>query len=88
MNQSKSFANMLVQQFRAVGPVVRNTHRSAGFAVLKSPTVPSVLVEVGYLSNKSEEKLLRSEAHRRKISQAIVKAIDDYFAAQRPAGPS
>jgi N-acetylmuramoyl-L-alanine amidase len=47
MNQSKGFANTLVNQFRAVGPVVRNTHRSAGFAVLKSPTVPSVLVEVG-----------------------------------------
>lgn len=88
MNQSKGFANTLVNQFRAVGPVVRNTHRSAGFAVLKSPTVPSVLVEVGYLSNKSEEKLLRSDAHRRKISQAILKAIDDYFAGQRPAGPS
>ncbi len=88
MNQSKSFANMLVNQLRAAGPVLRNTHRSAGFAVLKSPTVPSVLVEVGYLSNKAEEKLLRSDAHRRKISQAIIKAIDGYFAAQRIAGPS
>jgi N-acetylmuramoyl-L-alanine amidase len=88
MNQSKSFANMLVNQLRTVGPVLRNAHRSAGFAVLKSPTVPSVLLEVGYLSNKAEEKLLRSDAHRRKISQAIVKAIDGYFAAQRNAGPS
>ncbi|MEN8197712.1 MAG: N-acetylmuramoyl-L-alanine amidase, partial [Pseudomonadota bacterium] len=88
MNQSKSFANMMVNRLRTVGPVLRNTHRSAGFAVLKSPTVPSILVEVGYLSNKAEEKLLRSDAHRRKISQAIVKAIDGYFAAQRIAGPS
>jgi len=88
MNQSKSFANMLVNHLRGVGPVLRNTHRSAGFAVLKSPTVPSVLVEVGYLSNKAEEKLLRSEAHRRDINRAIVEAIDSYFEWQRTAGPS
>lgn len=88
MNQSKTFANLLVNDLRAVGPVLRNTHRSAGFAVLKSPTVPSVLLEVGYLSNKTEEKLLRSEDHRRSISQAIVRAVDSYFEWQRTAGPS
>jgi N-acetylmuramoyl-L-alanine amidase len=88
MNQSKRFANILVDQLRTVGPVVRNTHRSAGFAVLKSPTVPSVLVEVGYLSNKAEEKLLRSEDYRNHINQAIIKAIDGYFEWQRTAGPS
>ena len=88
MNQSKGFANMLVNQLGSVVQILRNTHRSAGFAVLKSPTVPSVLVEVGYLSNKAEEKLLRSEVHRRKISQAILKAIDGYFAAQGGASPS
>ena len=88
MNQSKKFANTLVNQLSTAGPVLRNTHRSAGFAVLKSPIVPSVLVEVGYLSNKAEEKLLRTEAHRRKIAQAIVRAIDSYFASQRTAEPS
>ena len=88
MNQSKSFANTLVAELGAVGPVLRNTHRSAGFAVLKSPIVPSVLVEVGYLSNKSEEKLLRTEAHRRKITGAIVKAIDRYFGSRVGAAPS
>ncbi len=88
MNQSKSFANLLVTHLRAVGPVLRNTHRSAGFAVLKSPTVPSVLVEVGYLSNKTEEKQLRSQGHRHEICGAIVQAIDSYFEVQRTAGPS
>ncbi len=88
MNQSKRFANILVEQLRTVGPVVRNTHRSAGFAVLKSPTVPSVLVEVGYLSNRAEEKLLRSQDYRSHINQAIMKAIDGYFEWYRTAGPS
>jgi N-acetylmuramoyl-L-alanine amidase len=81
MNLSKDFANTLV---RALGDTTRllpKPHRSAGFAVLKSPTVPSVLVEVGYMSNRREEKLLRSPAHRKKISAALVKAIDNYFKA-------
>lgn len=88
MNQSKRFANLLVNHLRKVGPVLRNTHRSAGFAVLKSPTVPSVLVEVGYLSNKEEERLLRSDGYRSSISRAIVEAIDSYFEWQRSASPS
>jgi N-acetylmuramoyl-L-alanine amidase len=58
---------------------LNNTHRFAGFAVLKSITVPSVLIEVGYMSNRAEERLLRSKAHRRKVSAGIVKAVDNYF---------
>ena len=88
MNQSKRFANILVDDLRKIGPVLRNTHRSAGFAVLKSPTVPSVLVEVGYLSNKTEERLMRSADHRHQVTGAIVEAIDSYFEWQRTAGPS
>jgi N-acetylmuramoyl-L-alanine amidase len=79
MNLSKNFANTMVRELGRSTRVLNNTHRSAGFAVLKSPTVPSVLVEVGYMSNRKEEKLLRSRAHRRKISSAIVRAIDNYF---------
>ena len=85
MNQSKIFANILVKELATAGPLLRNTHRSAGFAVLKSPTVPSVLVELGYLSNKKEERLLRSEAYRRKLSAAIIRAIDGYFDWQQSA---
>jgi N-acetylmuramoyl-L-alanine amidase len=85
MNQSKTYANMLVGEMATAGRVLRNTHRSAGFAVLKSPVVPSVLVELGYMSNKEEERLLRSEAYRRKLSAALVRAIDDYFTWQQNA---
>ena len=59
--------------------LVKNTHRFAGFAVLKAPDVPSVLLEMGYLSNKNEERLLRQESYRRKIATSAVKAIDRYF---------
>ncbi len=85
MNQSKAFANLLVKELAQAGSLVRNSHRSAGFAVLKSPTVPSVLVELGYMSNKAEEKLLRSESHRRKLVKSVVQAIDRYFDWQQSA---
>jgi N-acetylmuramoyl-L-alanine amidase len=79
MNLSKHLANVMVGQLGKSTRLLNNTHRFAGFAVLKSPTVPSVLVEVGYMSNRSEEKLLRSQAHRRKVAAAILRAIGDYF---------
>jgi N-acetylmuramoyl-L-alanine amidase len=45
--------------------------------------VPSILLELGYLSNKQDEKLLKTKAYRRKMAAAIVKAIGDYFRWQR-----
>lgn len=56
-----------------------NSHRAAGFAVLKAPDVPSVLIETGFLSNADEVKLLTSPQFHRKISGAIVDGIDAYF---------
>lgn len=79
MNFSKTFANQLVEDMRQSVRMLGNSHRSAGFAVLKSPVVPSVLVELGHLSNPEEEKLLRSDAHREKVSHAIASAVNSYF---------
>src|SRR3546814_10731928 len=59
MNLSKKFANDLVQEVGRETKLLRNTHRFAGFAVLKSPVVPSILFEIGYLSNRQEERLMR-----------------------------
>ena len=83
MNLSKSFANTLVGELGERTTLLRNTHRFAGFAVLKSPTVPSVLVEIGYMSNREEERLLLSDAHRTKIVAAIIDAVDQYFQRQQ-----
>jgi len=82
MNLSKQIANGLVGELGKVTKLLGNTHRSAGFAVLKSATVPSILIEVGYLSNKTEERLLRSKKHQISISRAIGAAIDAYFERQ------
>ena len=78
-NLSAQFAAMLVQELGRQTRLIRNTHRFAGFAVLKSPDVASVLLELGYLSNRTDEKQLLSAAYRTKLSQAVVKAVHEYF---------
>lgn len=85
MNLSKKFANDLVREVGRETELLRNTHRFAGFAVLKSPVVPSILFEIGYLSNRQEERLLRSPEHRDKIVKSIIRAIDGYFERQKAA---
>ncbi|WP_159460320.1 N-acetylmuramoyl-L-alanine amidase [Tistlia consotensis] len=83
MNLSKGLGNMLVDSLGQSTTLLRHTHRYAGFAVLKSPSVPSVLVEVGYMSNPREERDLRSPKHRAKVVAALVQAIDQYFTVQQ-----
>ena len=78
MNYSARFANALIPQLRRHISLRRRPHRFAGFRVLKAPDVPSVLVELGYLSNLKDEAQLRSARHRRAIAEAIVSAIDYY----------
>jgi N-acetylmuramoyl-L-alanine amidase len=78
-NLSAQFAAMLVKELGRQTRLIRNTHRFAGFAVLKSPDVASVLIELGYLSNRGDEKQLLSTAYRNKLSQAVVKSVHEYF---------
>ena len=83
MNYSARFAALLVTQLRRTGKTLRNAHRFAGFAVLKAPDIPSVLIEMGYLSNPTEERLLRRPAYQRKLADAIARAMDRYFEARK-----
>ena len=84
-NHSSFFAEKITDEIRKVITVLPNSHRFAGFAVLKSPDAASVLIEMGYLSNKEEEKLLRQASYREKLAQAVVRGIDDYFAERHKA---
>ena len=80
MNQSKFFANTLVEKLKTSGiRILDNPHRYAGFAVLKAPDIPSVLIETGFMSNRSEAELLRKRHHQQKIARAIRMGIDAYF---------
>ena len=79
MDKSAHYANILVKKMTKKVTLLKNAHRFAGFVVLKSPSIPSVLIEIGYLSNKQEEKLLQKESYREKLAESIVQAVDDYF---------
>lgn len=79
LNDSAQVASMLVSELNDATLLLPRTHRFAGFAVLKAPDVPSVLIELGYLSNAADERLLLSTEHRRTLAKRIARAIDGYF---------
>ncbi len=86
MNQSKFLANTVVRSMDARGlQTLERPHRSAGFAVLKAPDIPSILVEMGYVTNRSEVVRLSSPEHRRKIASTLKNSVDTYF--QKVARP-
>ncbi len=78
-NMSVRLARQLVTELRHDVRLLNNSHRSAGFAVLKAPDIPSALVELGCISNKEEDRLLRQEAYRRKVATGLVRSVNDYF---------
>lgn len=79
MNLSAGFANVVLPELGKRVRTLRNGRRFAGFAVLKAPDIPSVLVEMGYLSNSHDERLLSSSKGRRPIIEALARAIERFF---------
>lgn len=81
MNQSKFFANKLLGHLQNTNiKMLDNPHRYAGFAVLKAPDIPSVLIEMGFMSNPREAEQLNKPEYRRTFAKALVLGIDNYFA--------
>jgi N-acetylmuramoyl-L-alanine amidase len=75
-------ARMAAQVVRSLGgevPLLPNTHRQAAFAVLKAPDVPSVLVEMGFLSDRRDEADLKRPAHRAKVARALAEGIHGWL---------
>jgi N-acetylmuramoyl-L-alanine amidase len=73
------FSRGLVESLRGAAKLNHNPERSAGFVVLKAPEFPSVLVELGYLSNPQDVRSLTSPEWRAKAAGAMVNAIDSFF---------
>jgi N-acetylmuramoyl-L-alanine amidase len=80
-NHSLLLARAIVDELGHAVPLLERPHREAGFAVLTAPDIPSALVELGCLSNPEDERLLPQPSHQRRLAQALMRAIDDYFAA-------
>jgi N-acetylmuramoyl-L-alanine amidase len=81
---SASFAQTLIGELAHVTPLLRNTHREAGFFVLLAPDVPAILLELGFLTNAEDEARLSDPRHRQRLMLAVAEAIDAHFAS-RPA---
>jgi N-acetylmuramoyl-L-alanine amidase len=79
MNLAARLAGSLIEELRREVTLLRNAHRFAGFAVLKSPDIPSVLIEMGYLSNREDQNALLKEGYRGKLMNAIVRGLDLYY---------
>ncbi|MCB9987785.1 MAG: N-acetylmuramoyl-L-alanine amidase [Rhodospirillales bacterium] len=80
MNQSKFLANTMVVTMKSSSvKTLENPHRYAGFAVLKAPDIPSVLVEMGFMSNRQEAQMLNQTDYRRKIAGSLREGIEAYF---------
>ena len=71
--------DIMVKEVSQSAKLVKRPWRSAGFAVLKAPDVPSVLIELGYVTNRQEERKLRDAKYRRALSGAIARSIIRYL---------
>lgn len=84
LSASLDVGSEVIGQLAQIGKVHRRKVQQAGFLVLKSPDVPSILVETAYISNPTEEKKLKSRAHQSKLANAILAGVQRYFYANPP----
>jgi len=92
ISQNTSIANSMdaagrvLGQLDKVGVIRKSAVQKAGFLVLKSPDIPSMLVETAYISNPGEERNLRSPSHQQKVAEAIFSGVREYFRVGPPDG--
>lgn len=82
LSKSSQFADILIPQLKKRTVLLGNTHRQASIYVLIAPDVPAVLLEMGFISNLKDEKLLNSAKHRAKLMKSVTEATNLYFKAQ------
>ncbi|MDP9195658.1 MAG: N-acetylmuramoyl-L-alanine amidase [Pseudomonadota bacterium] len=88
MVQSRRLAGSVVKELDGDIILLRSALRSAGFAVLTAPDIPSILIEMGYLSSPKDSRLLARPDHHRTLAREIRKAIDAWAPGQTLADPS
>ena len=81
-NRSSVFAETLLDRIADKAPLLRRSHRDAGFMVLLAPDVPAVLLEMGFITNASDERRLADGGERRRLMDGVAQAIDTYFAGE------
>jgi N-acetylmuramoyl-L-alanine amidase len=86
LEASIDVADRVLAGLKKLGKTHKRKVQSAGFAVLKSPDIPSILIETAYISNPSEEKNLRSNEFQKKLAAAILDGLHGYFSEYAPEG--
>ncbi len=86
LNASQDAAGRVLHQLMQAGEVRKHEVQQARFVVLKSPDIPSMLVETAYISNPQEEMRLRTLSHQARLAAAIHQGVHDYFYANPPMG--
>jgi N-acetylmuramoyl-L-alanine amidase len=84
INDSLKLGSALLGEIGSVGKLHKGKVEQAGFAVLKAPDIPSVLVETAFISNPEEESRLRSDAYQDQLADALMRGIQRYFARNPP----
>ena len=88
INDSVKLGNAVLFELGSVNALHRHSVEQAGFAVLKAPDIPSILVETAFISNPEEEKRLKDESYQDKVADAIVGGIKRYFSNNPPLAKS
>ena len=86
MRASDDIANQVLGSLKNVGKAHKSAIERANFVVLRSPDVPSMLIETGFITNPSEEKRLNDAGYRNRLASAITAGVRNYFVDQPPAG--
>ncbi len=84
INDSLRVGNSVLRNISNFAPLHKNRVEQAGFAVLKAPDIPSILIETAFISNPQEEKRLNDEGYQERIAEAILAGIKDYFSKNPP----
>ncbi|TYL47636.1 N-acetylmuramoyl-L-alanine amidase [Marinomonas sp. IMCC 4694] len=86
IQMSLNVGESVLGEMRGVAVLHKDSVQQAGFVVLKSPDIPSILIETGFVSNKTEAKNLSSRAYRIKLADSISQGVIDYFTKNAPDG--
>ena len=86
MQASDVVAGNVLKALATLGPTHRGYVERANFVVLRSPDVPSILVETAFISNPAEERKLRDSAHQNKLAAAVMGGVQNYFESTPPPG--
>ena len=84
MERSMEMGSYVLAELEEIGPVHKSTVEQAGFAVLKSPDIPSILVETAFISNPEDEKKLNDPDYQEKLAEAVDRGIRAYLAKRAP----